>query len=287
MAGKIRIVTDSSAQFLDPTIVSRYGIKVLPQTITFGGQRFRENTDLDTAGFFQLAGSGMIPMLVPPTVEQFTEVYTALHRETDRILSIHLSRAMSKTWDHAQQATRSLLGRCSITVLDSMTASVGLAMLVEEAAKLAETTQSLDEVARAIRKRVPFVYAIFYTETFPYLQRGGMVSESQAVLGAMIGFRPFLTIEDGELVSMEKVRTKSQAVDKLIEFVAEFDTQDRLVILQHTPAPTDQTRQLQDRLVSELGQRVPPVVMYSPSLGTYIGTDAMGIIVFQSAAAEH
>lgn len=283
---KIRIVTDSSAQFLDPSVVVRYGIIVVPQTITFGAQRFRENIDLDTAHFFQLANSGLTPTLIAPSVEQFSDVYAALHRETDRILSIHISRAMSKTCDNAQQATGTLLGRCSITILDSMTTSIGLAKLVEYAAKLAETGDSLDGLARLIRKRVPHIYTVFYTDSFPYLERGGLVSESQSVLGAMLGIKPFLTIEEGELVTMEKVRTRAQAIDKLIEFVAEFETSDQLVILQNASTPSEQIRGLQERLATELNQTNCPVVTYNPSLGTYIGTDALGIIVYQDETGE-
>src|ERR1700694_3653697 len=151
---KIRIVTDSAAQFLDPGSVARYGITVIPHTLTIGGQRFHENVDLDSASFFKLAGqtAESLPVLTPPTVAQFTDVYRALHRETDQILSIHLSAAMSTTSENAIQATHSPLGRCTIQVIDSMTASVGLAHLVEAAAKLAETTDSIDYITRLIRK---------------------------------------------------------------------------------------------------------------------------------------
>ncbi len=284
--GKIRIVTDSSAHFLDATFVGRNGITVVPQTISFGAQRFREGVNLDAVDFFKLASSNPLPTLIPPTVEQFSDVYARLHRETDRILSIHLSRAMSKTWENAQEATRALLGRCTITVIDSMTTSVGLAKLVESAVQLTDKTDSLDQVARIIRKRLPHVYTVFYTDTFPYLQRGGLVSESQAVLGAMLGIKPFVTIEEGELVTMEKVRTRAQAIDKLIEFAAEFDTTDQLVILHNASTSADQIRQLQERLASELGQKGCPLVVYGPSLGTFIGTDAMGIIVYQGEPDE-
>ncbi len=85
---------------------------------------------------------------------------------------------------------------------------------------------------------------------------------------------------------MEKVRTKPQAIDKLVEFVTEFAAVDQLVVLQNTPHVTEQTRMLQERLALEFSPRLYPVVTYKPSLGTFIGPDAMGIIVFESETED-
>ena len=258
---KIRIVTDSSAHFLDPTLVARYKITVVPNTITFSDQRFREGIDMDAASFFRLASSGSIPTLI--------------------LFKGGVSRAMNATCDNAQKATLSLAGRCTIHVLDSMTASVGLGMLVEMAARLAETTDSVEQLARTIRKQVGSVYSVFYTESFAYLQRAGLVSESQAILGDMLGIKPFVTIEDGEMLAMEKVRTRAQATDRFVEFAAEFAATDRTVILHAGMTPNEHVYQLRERLSTELGW--PPCLLapYNPSLATYIGTDALGLVVQQ------
>jgi DegV family protein with EDD domain len=283
MANKVRIVTDSSAHFIDPSIVDRYNITVVPLKIQIGDQVYREGIDIDSETFFQKMSHGDAkPTLLPPDVDDLAEIYARLNRETDQILSLHLSQLMHTTVQNAKAATQTLLGRCEIAVVDSQTASVGLAMLAEEAAKLAEHTRSLDDIVRTVRTMAGRIYAIFYMESLDYLQQGGLVSESQAILGGMLGIKPFLTIEEGALIPMEKVRTRTQAIDKLVEFVTEFTEVERLVILQNTVHITEQTRSLQDRLVAEFSPRPFPVVRYKPSLGTYIGSDAMGIIVFES-----
>ncbi len=287
MADKVRIVTDSAAQFIDPSIVQRYHITVAPLEIQFGSQTFREGIDIDANDYFRrLAVSQTMPTLLAPSVERLTEIYTRLSRETDQILSIHLSRQMHSTWQNAKAATQSLLGRCDITVLDSETASVGQALLVEAAAKYAETTTSLDDVVRLVRRMIPRIYSIFYVETLHYLRRAGLVSESQAILGTMLGIKPFLTIEEGELIAMEKVRTRAQALDKLVEFVTEFSGLDHVVILQNTAHPTDYTRQLQERLALEYAAKPVPVIMYNPSLASFIGPDAMGMVVFEGDSIQ-
>ena len=284
---KVRIVTDSSAHFLNPNVIERYDIKIVPLTIHLGTQSFREGVDLDADAFFQLAGHGSPPAtLSPPPPDEFAALYSRLNSDTDQILSLHMSRRMTKTWDHARIASKTLLGRCEIITIDSMTTSVGLAMLVETAARTADQGASLDEVVHVVRAMLPHVYTVFYVETLDYLRHNGLLSEAQSILGAMLNIKPFLTIEDGELIPMEKVRTQIQAVEKLVEFVAEFSEIQELVILQNTPYATDQTRQLQDRLAAEFPGRHFPLMVYGPSLGTMLGPDGMGIVVYEALEAE-
>lgn len=285
--GKVRIVTDSSAHFLTPDPVTRYGIQVVPLTIHIGSQTFQEGSDLDAETFFRMVSHTSHGVsLSPPPVETFANLYAHLNRTTDQILSLHLSRHMSQTWHHALAASRTLLGRCEIVTLDSMTTSVGLAMLVETAAQAAEQGATLDEVVRIVRAMLPHVYSVFYVNSLDYLRRNGLLSEAQAILGTMLDIKPFLTIEEGEIIPMEKVRTQAQAIDKLVEFVAEFSELDRLVILQHTPYPTDCTRQIQDRLAAEFPGRTFPTMMYGPSLATMIGPDGIGVVVYENLDDE-
>ncbi len=280
--GKIRIVTDSSVQFLDPSIVRRFGITVLPQTVVIGGRRYQEGIDLEPPQFHRLAlDSATPPQHQPPTVAQFTNVYETLRRDTDKVLAIVLSRSMSRTWDNAQEAIKNTLGRMNITVLDSMSCSLGLGTLVETAARLAESIDDLDQLARIIRKRTQTLYALFYTEAFDTLKQAGLLSESHSALGAMLGIKPFVTIEEGVLQTVEKVRTRTQVIDKLTEFAAEFENSDRLFILHGSSS--ESTRQLSERLAQELGRSEVPSTIYCPTLGTFIGSEALGLMVCQSA----
>jgi DegV family protein with EDD domain len=280
--GKVRIVTDSSAHFLNQDVVERYNIEVLPLTIHIGTQALREGIDLDAETFFRLSLENAPPITVSaPSVDDFAAVYSRLNRETDQILSLHISRHMSTAWDHARAATKTLLGRCEIAAIDSMTTSAALALLVEAAAKAAEEYGLLEDVVRVVRRMLPRVYTVLYVESLNYLHINGLLSEAQSILGTMLNIKPFLTIEEGELIPMEKVRTQAQAVDKLVEFAAEFSTIENLIILQNTPYPTDQTRLLQDRLAAEFGGDNFPVMMYGPSLATLIGTDGMGVVVHE------
>jgi DegV family protein with EDD domain len=120
MPSKIKIVTDSSAQFSDPSLIARYDISVVPLRIRWRGNLYQEGVDLDPADFLaELSQHDALPELLPPPVETFQAIYSRLARQTDRILSIHLSQAMHPTGQAAQAAAQGLLGRCDISVVDS------------------------------------------------------------------------------------------------------------------------------------------------------------------------
>jgi DegV family protein with EDD domain len=284
---KVRIITDSSAHFLDPQVIERYQILVAPFTIHLGAQSFREGTDLDADTFFRLASQGgPVATLTAPSVEEFAELYQQLNQETDQILALVMSRRISQAWENARAASKTLLGRCDIAAVDSKTMSAGLAMLVETAAEIAEEGASLDDVVRMVRAMLPHVYSVFYVDTLDYLYRNGLLSEAQSILGTMLDIKPFLTIEEGELIPMEKVRTQAQAIDKLVEFVTEFSSLENLVILHNTPYPTERTRLLQDQLAVEFPGYQFPLMMYGPSLASMIGPDGMGIVVYEAEEEE-
>jgi DegV family protein with EDD domain len=282
--GKVRIITDSSAQFLNPPLIRQLNINIVPVKVHFGDQSFREGVDLDAEGFFRrVLTEGMpAPVLEAPSVEDYAAVIKRLMHDTDHIIILPMASGLSDSHRNAQTAADALRGRSEIIVIDSMTTSVGLAFLAETAARASEVTSSLESVVRVVRGAVNRVYSVFYVETLDYLFRGNLIGESQSILGKILGIKPFLTIEDGSLVAMEKVRTRNQAVDKLIEFVTEFSAVNQLVIVQNTSHITEQTRLIQDRLALEFHGRDFPVMMYGPSLGTHLGPDGVGIIIYEA-----
>lgn len=283
MSRRIRIVTDSSAHFLDPGVIDRYGITVLPLGMALEGRLYREDQPTDTERFMAaLRGSHRQPSLISPSVDEIAAVYARLHQETDRVLSLHLSREIYNVWSNARAAADRWLGRCDIEVVDSGTMSLGLGWVVEAAARLAQTTDSLDEVVRAVRKVIPRLYAVFNVADLRYLSYSGLMGEAQTALGEMLGIRPFVTIEEGRLIAMEKVTSDLGTVDKLVEFVTEFAMVEHVVILQDTLAPNPLTAQLIERLRLEFADRNYPVLPYKPSVATIFGPGALGVMVFEA-----
>ncbi len=279
--GRVKVVTDSTAQ-LEASVAKRLGITVVPLTVRLGQETFREGVDITAEEYFQkLDRSSAMPMSLPPPVEDFQAAYTKLNRTTDQIISIHISSKLSQTCDRAVAASFTLLGRCQITVVDSLTTSLGLGILATAAAQAAAEGQPLDEIEFLIRGMIPRIYIVFLAETLQYLEREGRIGQAQALLGTMLNIKPFLAIEDGEIIPMEKARDRESAVDKLFEFVSEFSHIEQMAIMQSTPAPMEEAKLLIERLELVFPQIKPPIVVYGPVLACHIGPNGLGVIVYE------
>src|SRR4030067_180787 len=133
--GKVAVVTDSTA-YLEPGVAGALDITVVPLLVHLGDETLREGVDITPEAFFQRLEQGdTIPRTSPPSVQTFERVYAGLHARTDQILSIHVSSRLSQTLYHARRGAESLLGRCSIAVVDSMTTSLGLGILAPSPAQ--------------------------------------------------------------------------------------------------------------------------------------------------------
>ncbi len=281
MPKKVAVVTDSTAYF-EPGEAEMLGIHVIPLSIHLGNQKFLEGADVDTDELFRrLNFGGGYPKSYPPDAIVFEELYTKLHQKTDQILSIHTSGHLSKMVARAKMGADGLLGRCSIAVVDSMTTSMGLGILVKAAAEAAEAGESLDDIVRLVRGMIPHIYLIFYVETMEYLERSGRIGKAQAILGSMLNIKPILFMEDGDIIPLEKVRTTERAIEKLFEFVAEFDNLEQTAIIQRSKFPDKETRNFQERLEQSFPDLQFPIIQYGPDLATRVGPNALGIVVYE------
>jgi DegV family protein with EDD domain len=282
----IAVVTDSTA-YLTPDEVEALGITVVPLGVQQGDDVFKEGIDLNPDEFFQRMMRGGSPLSISaPSALTFNAIYSELHKRTDNILSIHVSGRLNPTVHNAQVSAETLLGRCTIEVIDSLTISLGLGILAKAAAEAAQQGQNLDDIVRLVRGMIPHIYIVLYVDSMDYLERSGRISHAQAILGSMLNIKPILFMEDGEIIPLEKVRTPDKAIEKLYGFVAEFDGSEQMAIIQATPYPTEETKMLLERL----GQLFPdldfPIIQYNPVLASHIGPTAMGVIVYEGMDAN-
>ena len=284
---RVHIITDSGAHFAEPSVPERLGITVVPQILQIGNHSLREGVDITHQDFFRrLPHLNGAPVLEPPSVDEFRSLYASHIRRNEHVLSIHTSSKMTAAVSRARQAADEFLGRGKIVVLDSLSTSLGLGILVEAAAEAASAGEPLDELVRIVRGMLPHMYAVFFTESLEYLERAQRLSKSQSILGTMLGIKPFLTIEEGEIIPMEKVRTRDKAVEKLVEFVSEFTHIDRVAIMQSGEQPSEDTRLLLDRLEQAFPGQYFPVMTYGPTLACLIGPDSLGIVIYEGIGAR-
>lgn len=281
MSKKVAIVTDSTAYF-EPGEAERLGVYVVPLQIQMGSDKLLEGVELTSDELFRRLSLGApYPKSMPPSPATFEKLYSQLHKETDQILSIHISSLLSKTVQTAKMGAETLLGRCTIEIVDSMTTSVGLGILVKAAAKAASQGADLDDIVRVVRGMMPHIYLVFYVETMDYLERSERIGKAQAILGTMLNIKPILFMEDGDIIPLEKVRTTEKAIEKLFEFVTEFDKLEQTAIIQRGVQPSKEALILQDRLAQNFPELTFPIVQYGPDLATRVGPNALGVVVYE------
>jgi DegV family protein with EDD domain len=278
----VGIVTDSAA-YLEPGVAQELNVRVVPFRVQVEKRVYEDGVNLSAADYYDLVRElDDAVRVVPPSTQAFYQAYVELSRVTTEILSIHPPEALTPAIQHAREAARMLLGRCQIVVLDSLTISLGQGILVESAARAAKAGQDFEEIMRLARGLIPRVYVVFFSENLEYLKRGGRIGEAQALLGTMLGIKPFLTLEGGAIQPMEKVRTREEALEKLIEFVSEFDELERLAIIRGMNDRPEEIALLHERFEALFPDLEVPVIHYGPVLSAHIGPDNLGVIVYEA-----
>jgi len=123
------------------------------------------------------------------------------------------------------------------------------------------------------------MYALLFSDTLDYLEAWGRLGTAQTILGSMLGLKPLSTMEDGDLLPIEKVRNYGRAIDKLYDFIVEFSNIEQMYLLQHDFE--SEAAQLLERLELTYPNREFPVIGYPPSLAVHVGPKAMGVIVYE------
>lgn len=281
---QVRILTDSNA-YLPDDIVEKYGIVVVPHQINIGKKTLSEIPSLQADDLFQQFSQAQsdgfkgMPRLVAPDVNMVLDHYHRLAKETNQIVAIHASSHLSPMWAQSRKAAELLMGRNTIRVIDSLSTSLGQGLLVRQAAEAAADGASIHEIARLVNSAVPHLYVTLFTESLNYLETSASLGVSQSVLGTMLGIKAMLTIEEGDLIPLEKVQTREEVVDKLYEFVVEFAHIEEMGVLQH--CYEESRADLLTRLEDAMPHLTVHRLTYPASLAAHLGPNTVGVIVYE------
>lgn len=277
---QVKIVTDSSAHLPEAASIAQLGIEVIPLIVKSGGQTYPERVNsTDEAFMRRLKEDSKSGAVESPTVAQVQQVFARLSQTTDNMVCIHSSSALFDIGEVVRRASSAFMGRQRITVLDTQTTSAALGIIVEAAARAAAEGASQTEVVKVARGMIPHMYAMFFSDSLNYLEAWGRLGAAQTLLGTMLDLKPLATMEDGDLIPMEKVRTYSRAVDELFDFVIEFSRIEQLYVV-HNDFETE-AAQLLERLEEAFPRQEFPVIGYTPSLAVHIGPRALGVMVYE------
>lgn len=270
----IRIVTDSTSDIPEP-LRKQYGIEIVPLKVHFGSETYYDAVTIQPAEFYEkLKASSALPTTSQPSPADYLNVYKKLADEKPgtEIISIHLSSAMSGTYQSAMLA-KSLLGdEAAVTVIDSKSASYGIGLLVVEAARAAAAGKTVDEIVERIGSLRKEMRIYFLVGTLEFLQKGGRIGKAAALFGSLLNIKPILTIDDeGEVSSVDKVRGHKKAIARIIELIrADFGDRKLLMTVAHAGAP-EAAAEFSEALQAHFDIAEMTYTDVGPVIGTHAG----------------
>ena len=276
----VKIITDSLSD-ITSDLAEELGVTVVPLTVLFGHESFLDRVTITTDEFYDRLVNGNIwPTTTQPTPGAFVEVYNELAKETDEILVVALSSKLSGTYQSALSAKDLIQKECSIEVIDSQTVAMGLGLIVINAAKAAKTGAKLPELANLVRQDMTRSHFMFYLDTLKYLAKGGRIGKANRLMGSMLSVKPILTVKDGEMAPLTRVRSLNAGLDYMYNVAAGFSNIEGLAV-EHATTPDDA-----DKLVERLGSIYPKENIYraviSPVVGTYAGPNALALTFLEA-----
>jgi DegV family protein with EDD domain len=265
------VVIDSTADF--PDAEARFpNFRVVPLYVRFGEESYRDYVDMSPTAFYErLPGAKEMPTTSQPTPADFHAVYSELAPQYERILSIQISSTLSGTFASAGVAAE-LLGGDIVRVIDSVTVSGALAMLAIAVQRRLVRGTTDGEIDALVARYQARHHLLFTVNTLEFLARGGRIGRAAALAGNLLNVKPILTIRDGEVVPLKRVRGNAKAFAEFRKMFEETTTDSpRLKIgIAHAAAP--------ERMVAleELVAHVRPraEIEIATTLGAVVGTHA-------------
>jgi DegV family protein with EDD domain len=279
MGGRVAVVTDSTA-YLPDGVAERLSVRVVPLQVVLGGRSGAEGSEVTPAEVAAALAAWVPVSTSRPTPAEFAAVYrAALDRGASAVVSLHLSRELSGTWDSARLAAAEVDSGL-IRVVDSRSAAMGLGFAVLAAAQAAAAGGTSEQVYAAAVSTAERTTTLFYVDTLEHLRRGGRIGAAQALLGTALSVKPILHVREGRIVPLEKVRTVSKGIARLEALAVAAAGDGPADVAVHHLAAAERATLLAERLRS----RLPEVRQFYASevgavVGAHVGPGVLGVVI--------
>lgn len=274
----IWIVTDSTAD-LPEKIVEELDINIVPLNVHFGEKTYLDWVELKPEVFFEkLAVTEDLPRTSQPSPGDFAKTYEELGGPEDTIISMHISSVLSGTYQSATMA-RDMLPDKDIEVIDTQVTSMALGLIAIEAAKAVKEGKNKEEVLEIIHYYMKENKIFFLVDTLEYLQKNGRIGKAAAFMGGLLNVKPILSLKDGAIVPVEKVRGSKKAMVTMVELLKSQISTDKELIgaIVHGNAP-DKAEALKKELEKTYGDMDIIVTSVGAVIGCHTGPGLVGLL---------
>jgi DegV family protein with EDD domain len=274
MAASTGIVTDSTAD-LAPELQAQYGLSLVPLIVNWDGQTFRDGVDLTTADFYQrLRTSKTLPRTGAPSIAAFESAFREQLKTHEAVISVNLAARLSGTYESARQAAESVDPR-RITVVDSGSVSICLGWLAEMGARLAQQGLEPAAIVERLEEARGRLRILVVLETLEFMQRGGRIGRAAALAGTLLSVKPILSIREGEVSPVERVRTMKGALRRLVELVSAIGPLERVGVVDGDAAAN--TAEVEGQLRAQYPNLAIERGALGPVLGAHGGPGVVGV----------
>jgi len=211
---KIALITDSTSDL--QAHAERLGVEIVPLYVNFQGKVHKDWIEIKPQDIFEGVGKGAgMPSSSQPSPADFKAAFERALQKANQVLSIHISSKLSGTIQSAQLAAQEFPGK--ITVFDSLSASMGLGMMIERAKELIDQGANLQEVLVELERIRADNIVRFTLATLEYLKKNGRIGGAQALLGGLLGIKPILTIKEGKVEAAGRARGEKKALADMVD----------------------------------------------------------------------
>jgi DegV family protein with EDD domain len=276
----VAVVTDSTA-YLPDGLARERGIGVVPLRVTLGSRVGRDGDGVRPADVITALSSTDVPVGTSrPAPAEFAARYRALFDGgAGAVVSVHLSRELSGTWEAARIAADEV-DPYRVRVVDSRSVGMGVGFAVLAAARAAADGYAGEKVEAAAVEVAERSRVFFCVDTLEHLHRGGRIGPTAAWLGTALAVKPLLHVVDGRIEPLEKVRTSTRALARMVELAAQAAGDGAAELAVHHLGAPDRA----DELAARLGERLPAgrrclVSEVGAVLGVHTGPGVLGVVV--------
>ncbi|CDF58350.1 DegV family protein [Thermobrachium celere] len=267
----IKVFADSACD-LDLDYLKELDVEMIPMTVSFGDEVYEDRVTITTKEFYEkLKNTKELPKTsqIPPS--KFVERFKPYIDKGYHIVYIAFSSRLSGTYQSACIA-KDMLETENITVIDSKGASVGLGLIVREAALMVKQGRTLNEVIERIIYMKDRMEHIFAVGNLDMLKRGGRISTAQAAIGTLLNVKPILQFSDGYIIPYDKVRGEKGIIKKIIETMKErgYELENQVIGMNYSNN-LDFCLKLKEEIQKEFNIKEFVISEIGAAIGSHVG----------------